>query len=206
MDLGEKLRKIRKKSNISATTVAEKLGVSKSTISNYEKGIRTPGIETLEKLAEIYGVNIQDILYGDNFGGVGVLSKTIRKIPVLGTIRAGNPVYAEENIIGYTDLTSDYNPDEEYFALYVIGDSMNRCRICEGDTVIVRRQSMVDNGDIAIVLIDSEEATIKKFFKNENIVTLMPCSTNTEHQQRQIDIKYTPVEVLGKVVEVKIKL
>lgn len=205
MEIGEKLKKIRLERNIKATNVAEKLGVSKSTVSNYENGIRKPGIETLEKIAKIYNVSISEILYGDNFN-FGLEKPAVRKIPVLGTIRAGNPVYAEENIIGYTDLTSEYGSDDEYFALYVIGDSMNRSRICEGDTVIVRRQSMVDNGDIAIVLIDNEEATIKKFFKNGDIITLMPSSTNTEHQQRQLNLKYTPVEVLGKVVEVKIKL
>ena len=206
MDLGERLRKMRKKSNMSATEVAEILGVSKSTISNYENGIRKPGIDKLLELTKIYGVSIQTILDTENFAGLDYFDHNSKKIPILGTIRAGEPIYAEENIIGYTDLGSDYNMDDEYFALYVIGDSMNKSRICEGDIVIVRRQSTVDNGEIAIILIDNEEATVKKFFRNGNSVTLMPSSTNPEHKQRKVNLKENAVEVLGKVVEVKIKL
>ena len=158
----------------------------------------------LEEFSKIYDVNIQRLLYGDNFCGADFLRNNI-KSPILGTIRAGEPIIAEENILGYT--YSDYcNRGDTYFALYVIGDSMNNCRIFEGDTVIVRQQSVVDNGEIAVVRIDDEEATIKKFFRNGDNVTLMPSSTNPAHKPRTLNLSQTRVDVLGKVVEVKIKL
>lgn len=128
------------------------------------------------------------------------ITKT-NKIPVVGVIRAGEPILAEQNIIGYVELPADLVKDNgEYFGLRVVGDSMNLDRICEGDIAIVRRQDIVDNGDIAVVLIDDENATIKRFYMTNTTITLVPHSSNPEHKPRVIDPSRTRVKVLGKVV------
>jgi SOS regulatory protein LexA len=133
--------------------------------------------------------------------GVEYGSSPFLKVPVLGIIRAGEPIRAVENIIGYEYLPSDMLVGGEFFGLRVTGDSMNNARIFEGDIVIVREQPEVENGELAIVLVDGENATIKRFYKADNIVTLMPDSTNKDHQPKFIDTTKVPVKVLGKVVK-----
>jgi SOS regulatory protein LexA len=130
----------------------------------------------------------------------------LMEIPVLGVIRAGEPIRAEQNIIGYEYLPEDMTVGGEYFGLKVVGDSMNNSRIYNGDVVIVREQPEVNNGETAVVLVNGEDATIKKFYKTDTTVTLLPNSSNAEHQPRIIDITKTEVRVLGKVVKVVIDL
>lgn len=127
-------------------------------------------------------------------------------VPVLGTIRAGVSMLAEQNIIGYEYIPRQFASTGEYFGLKVVGDSMNNSRIFEGDILLVRRQEEVENGEIAVVLIGSEEATVKRFFKTNSIVTLMPDSTNKEHHPQVIQTSDVSIKILGKVIKVIINL
>lgn len=126
---------------------------------------------------------------------------SLKRIPILGRIAAGMPIYAEENIEGYT--YTDLNGGHEYFGLRVRGDSMDAAGIKDGYIVIVRRQDVVDNGQIAAVLINGEDATLKRFSQSGNIVTLMPQSTNPIHHPFVFDLKDTDVDILGLVVKVE---
>lgn len=126
---------------------------------------------------------------------------SVTRIPILGRISAGLPLYAEEHIEGYT--VTDLNHGAEYYALRVHGDSMNAAGINEGDLVVVRRQEEVEDGDIAIVLVDHEDATVKRWHQSGNIVQLIPCSTNPENVIQFYDIKKTEVSVIGKVVVIQ---
>ena len=83
---------------------------------------------------------------------------------------------------------------------------MNAMRINEGDIVIVRRQEEVESGEIAVVLVDGENATIKRFYSTNSTVTLMPQSTNPVHQPQIYDLEYTDIKVLGKVIKVEFTL
>lgn len=129
---------------------------------------------------------------------------TFHRIPILGRISAGLPLYAEQHIEGYT--LTDLNGGAEYFALRVSGDSMNAARIQDGDILIVRRQEEVENGEVAVVMVGDEDATVKRFYATGSTVTLMPQSTNPTHQPQIYDTAKTPIRVIGKVVEVKITL
>ena len=205
--LPKRLAEARKNRRLTAKEVAAVLGVAVSTISNYENGKRIPSVHTLVELAEIYRTSLFWFLdlKSDNIDTIFSVKQEIN-VPILGVIRAGEPILAEQNILGETTLDSQYKGKGEFFALYVIGDSMNNSRICDGDIVIVRRQDMVENGEVAVVLIDNENATIKKFYKTESTVTLVPNSSNASHQPRMVDLKRESVHVLGKIVEVKIKV
>lgn len=123
------------------------------------------------------------------------------RIPILGRIAAGLPLYAEEYIEGYT--LTDLNGGAEYFALRVQGDSMNALRINDGDLIIVRRQDEVEQGEIAVVLVGDEDATVKRFYSSNTTVTLMPQSTNPIHKPQIYDLSITEIRVLGKVVKVE---
>ena len=99
-----------------------------------------------------------------------------------------------------------YKRQAEYFALRVSGDSMNAIGINDGYLIIVRRQDQVENGEVAVVLVDNEDATVKRFYATDSTVTLMPQSTNPIHQPQIYDLHKTSVRVLGKVVKVEFLL
>lgn len=122
-----------------------------------------------------------------------------QRIPILGRISAGLPLYAEEQIEDYT--YTDLNHGGEYFALRVHGDSMNAIRIYDGDLLIIRKQDVVEDGEIAVVMVNDDEATVKCWHKRENIVMLEPKSTNPAHQMQIYDASETPIRVIGKVVQ-----
>ncbi|MDN5324135.1 MAG: repressor LexA [Clostridia bacterium] len=125
----------------------------------------------------------------------------IVKIPVLGVIRAGEPILAEENIIGYESISADEIKSGEYFYLKVKGDSMINARIYDGDLVLVRKQEDVENGQIAVILIE-DEATLKRVYRNNGTLILHP--ENPKYQPMLIE--KGNVKIIGKVVEVKFKL
>lgn len=122
-------------------------------------------------------------------------------VPVLGVIRAGEPIYAEQNIIDKMPIPDNQlNHGGEYFGLLVEGDSMTNAGILDGSYVIVRKQEEVENGEIAVVLVDRENATVKIFYRTNSTVTLMPNSSNPIHKPRMIDLRKSEVRILGKVV------
>ena len=122
-------------------------------------------------------------------------------IPVLGQVRCGCPMYAEENISGYVSYLG--NSGEKYSALRAVGDSMNAAGINDGDTVIVRQQEAVDPNTIAVVCINGDEATLKRFRQDGDTVFLSPQSYNPQYQVQVYDLKKTPVHVMGRVMEVR---
>lgn len=96
------------------------------------------------------------------------------KVPVVGTVTAGMPITAIENITEYIDLNPDKSYDNELFALKVRGDSMVNAAILDGDMVVVEKVSFVENGEIAVVLVDGESATVKRFYKEDGHYRLQP--------------------------------
>lgn len=176
----------------------------------YETGKREPDLETLELFADFYNVDMNTLTgkqpiketSGEMPSNVSPIDMThLKRIPILGRIAAGAPIYAEENIEGYT--FTDLNGGAEYFALRVRGDSMNAARINDGDLVIIRRQDIVENGEIAAVMINDQDATLKRFSREGDIVTLMPQSMNPEYKPFIYNLKDTPVKILGRVVKVE---
>lgn len=115
-----------------------------------------------------------------------------RYVPIIGRIRAGKPLLAEENMEGYFPLPAEFAAGGEYFILRVEGESMSGAGIHNGDFVIVRRQQTVENGEIAALLL-GEEATVKRFYREKDYFRLQP-----ENEQFE-PILTREVEVLGKV-------
>lgn len=99
----------------------------------------------------------------------------VREVPVLGRVPAGKPLLAEENIEGFLSVGREMAPGKDVFALKVKGDSMIEDGILDGDYVIIRHQETAENGDIVCALIDGE-ATLKKFYKKGNTITLRPAN------------------------------
>jgi repressor LexA len=129
------------------------------------------------------------------------------KIPVLGVVTAGMPIYAEENILSYEYVDKNEVKNGDYFYLKVKGDSMINARIMDGDLVFIRKQREVVNGEIAVVLINNEEATLKRVLKTKDTVILQP--ENPKYVPmvfNKRDVENQNIQVLGKVVHVKFLL
>lgn len=185
----------------SRADMCEALGVKYTTFSDWVKGNVYPRIDKIELMANYFGIEKSDLVEDKSKlpkDAILIDGAKLHRIPILGCIAAGLPIYADQNIEGYT--YTDLNGGAEYFGLRVKGDSMDSLRICDGDVIIVRRQSAVENGDIAVVLVDDENATVKQFFQDGTKVTLVPRSNNPEHLPQFYDLKETSINVLGKVV------
>lgn len=188
--------------------LAEKMKVAPSSVSGWCTGAKMPRMDKVEWLASHFNVSRSDLIE-DQSAKPPIPSDAIpyaptQRIPILGRISAGLPLYAEEQIEGYT--YTDLNHGGEYFALRVHGDSMDALGIKEGYLVIVRRQDYVDNGTICVVLVGDNEATMKRFYQDGDTVTLMPQSTNPKHMPQIYNLKHTPIHIIGKVVKVEFTL
>lgn len=117
----------------------------------------------------------------------------LKRIPLVGTVTAGTPILAVENLEGYYPLLPDFpGSDEDYFMLRVFGDSMIEAGIYDGDKIFVKRQNTADNGEIVVALIE-DSATVKRFFKRENKIILHPENSALS------DIVLNDVVILGIV-------
>lgn len=208
-NIAQRLKEYRERFGLTLSEVSKKCKIPMQTLSRYELEQRVPKIDTAVEIAESLGINPL-WLQGYNVpmeeqlpaNAIQIDITARHKIPILGRIAAGLPLYAEQNIEGYT--LTDLNGGAEYFALRVNGDSMNAARIEDGDLIIVRRQEEVENGELAVVMVGDDDATVKRFYVANNTVTLMPQSTNSKHQPQIYDLKKTKIRVLGKVIEIKI--
>lgn len=202
MTFGQKIKKLRMEKEWTQSYVGKQIGVSDRVLGYYESDNRFPKDEKILKaLASLYNVTV-DYLLGESQHENG--NKAL--IPVLGTVQAGIPIEAVEDIIDYEELhPSMLEHGEEYFALQVKGDSMQP-KMDAGDVVIVRKQSDVAHGDTAIVLVNGSEATIKRVLKQEAGIMLAPNNPAYETKfYSNKEIADLPVVILGKVVELRAK-
>lgn len=204
---GAKLKSCRKDMSLSQKELGQKIGVAESTISLYESNKRFPDAETLQKISSLFNVSL-DYLLG-NAPCKKPVSPTGRgvRIPVLGRVVAGIPIEAVQEILDYEEITPELATSGDFFALKIRGHSMEP-RMMEGDVVIVRRQDDVESGDVAIVLVNGNEATVKRVKKQEDGITLIAnnISVYEPHYYSNKEIEELPVRILGKVVELRGKL
>jgi len=206
MDIGDKIAVLRKQNNLTLEQVGNAVGVGKSTVRKWESGeIANMRRDKIAKLVSALHTSpaylmgwTDDPSPKQKIEEVALPYVPMTKIPILGRVAAGIPLYAEQQIEGYT--VTDLNHGADYYALRVKGDSMNALGIYEGDLVVVRHQDTVDDGDIAVVLVDHEDATIKKFHREGNVIQLIPCSTNPANVIQIYDAKKTDIAILGKVI------
>lgn len=121
-----------------------------------------------------------------------LLRREIVNVPIIGTVAAGNPILAVENIENYFPIPTEYMPNEESFMLVVKGDSMINIGIFDGDKVLVKKQSVAQNGDIVVALVE-DSATVKTFYKENGHYRLQPENDSLD------PILVDNVEILGKV-------
>jgi repressor LexA len=207
---GERFKELRLDKKITQDKLAQKFYIQKSSISKYENNVHIPEIESLQKFSDYFGVTVDYLLGRTDYKTTNspqniYNGEELVRIPVLGTIRAGKPSIVNEDIIGYEYVPSNQLQKGDCFFLRVSGDSMNLSRILDGDLVLVRRQAYVENGEIGVIIIDGENATIKRIYNSDKTFTLIPHSSNPEHNPRIIDSSKINVEIIGKVIQAIIK-
>ena len=198
--LGNRIKALREELGLKQEELANKMSVSPSSIGMYETNKREPNNELILKLAQFFNVSTDYLL-----GKIDTRNNNIVKIPILGTVKAGYDWLAEENIVDYITLKENIPNVGEYYALRITGDSMLPL-LAEGDLVIVHDQADVESGQTAVVLINGEEATVKKVIKTKDGIELH--AMNPYYPAKKFtfeDMQKIPVKIIGRVREAKIK-
>jgi repressor LexA len=196
--IGERIKHWRKERGFTQKELAEKTNMSRSHIASIEKDLYPPSISTLTEIANVLSVDKSYFLIENDL-------PDRHTIPVLGQVQAGIPIDAIQDILDYEEITPEMAAHGEYFALQVKGNSMEP-RMREGDVVIVKRQPDVNHDDTAIVLVNGDEATIKRVLKTEAGILLAPNNPAYETKfYSNREIVELPLIILGKVVELRAK-
>jgi len=163
--------------NLKQADIVNLTKIGKSSISTYLSGEYEPKQQNTYKIAKALNVSEAWLMGYDVPMEVSNINNLIpipkmRSIPVLGSIPAGSPILAVENIEGYE--YADVPEEQDYFFLRVKGDSMINARICDGDLALIKQQTCASDGQIVACLINGDEATLKRFYRQGNMVILKP--------------------------------
>lgn len=197
--VAKNLRRIIYDAGKTPSEVAKDLNINKSTLSCWMNGARIPRMDSIDRLCHYFNCSRADIM--EPF--TRETAKAVR-IPVLGRVAAGIPLEAITDIIDYEEIPTSW--PGEYISLQVKGDSMVPV-IPDGSVVIVRIQPDAESGEFVVAQINGQDATVKKLLKRTDGITLQPLNPNyeplfySEEEKERI-----PVKIIGKVVEIRIKL
>jgi len=192
---GNRLLESMRDNNDTTYSLAEYLHLSPSAISRYTTGDMAPKIPTVQAIAGKYGIRPSWLMGIEGENKYPEAEEKAKRIPIVGTIAAGLPLLAQENIEGFEYVPENLDVD---FCLRVKGDSMMNARILDGDLVFIRKQQEVENGEIAAVLID-QDTTLKRFYQTNGMVILRSENPNyPEMIYTKKDMK--EVSILGKAV------
>lgn len=205
LELYKNIKKKRLELKMTQTDLAQKAGYAdKSMIAKIESGKVDLPQSKIELFAKILITTPGELMGYDN--QEDRVSSDAISIPILNTVVAGLPLsaYADADVIGYEEVSRKLGSPDELFALKVVGDSMLPV-LQEGDIIVVKQQPDVESGDIAIVLINGDEATVKKVMKSQEGITLIAFNPAVyePHFYPNDEIVRLPVTIAGKVVEMK---
>ena len=199
-----RIKQLRADKGIKQAELAKAISVSPAALSGYETGKYEADIETYQKIAEFFNVTMDYLLGNDT----AKASDAVR-IPVLGSVPAGIPIEAIEDILDWEEIPAAMTSgDREYFALEVKGDSMWP-EILPGDVVIVERKPCCNNGDICVVYVNGSDATLKTVKLDEEARTMTIVPKNPNYAPRTFnekEIRELPVSIAGVVVELRRKI
>ncbi len=183
----ENFLRIAKSKGLTPYKISKGTGVSCATLTSWKNGDYTPKLDKLKLIADFLQVDLTDITKG---GGEN-------RLPILGEIACGSPIFADENIQGFANPCYGINAD---FCLFAKGDSMIGARIYEGDLVFIRKQPRVDNGEIAAVLVE-DSATLKRVYLYPEEEKLVLAPENPKYKPLVfVGDELNQIQILGKAV------
>lgn len=195
------LKSLRKSRGVTQKQLADYIGCTEQSIANYENGRRSADYETQLKISEYFGVPLDYLFRGNestvfDVPGVFPVPQTVKR-PLLGVISCGEPIMTDENFEGYYDVPEMFAECD--FILKCEGDSMTGARINDGDFVFIKQQTVVDNGQIAAILVDGNEKLLKRVYISDSSIVLQaenpsyaPIVFNKEEMNR--------VNIIGKAI------
>lgn len=201
----QRIKELRESKGLSQAALADALDLDRTTINKYEAGDSRPN-RNVKKIASFFNVSADYILGISSIKNPETIKKDAStkgvRIPVLGSVVAGIPMEAIENIEDYEEIPEVMARQGEYFALKIKGRSMEP-KLVEGDIVIVKKMSDVDSGSIAIVLVNGDEATCKQVKKVDGGIMLYGFNSDVyePHFYSTENIRNLPVQIIGQVVE-----
>ena len=210
-ELGSYLKLVRESLGYSTRDVNKLCEISQSYLSLVENGKRKPSAIVLKKLAPIYSLDyielyekagyidlIEDEKIQELKGSISLSELFKDKVPLLGTVKAGYNYLANENILDYIAINFK-KEDYDYYALKIIGDSMETI-MSDGDYVVIQKQNEFNSGDYCVVLINGEEATVKRVYKLDDGIELVALNPSFKPVKFSFeDMKKIPVEIIGIV-------
>lgn len=194
------LNQLKEEKNLSISEIARRVGMAKSAVSRYFNRTREFPLNRVDDFAKAFGVKPEYIL-GLDFPKPSniIFPEKIVKIPVLGSIAAGVPILAEQNIEEYIPIVASLLPSGNIISLNISGDSMSP-GIPNGSNVLIRLQEEVEDGEIAAVLINGDtEATLKRVKRQDGLIMLV--ADNIKYSPIVITPE-NPVKIIGKAVQV----
>jgi len=193
MSMASKIKNLRKQFKLTQKELAEKLGVAPTAVSGWERGANKPLMDKLEIMANMFNVPISYFFDETELGDYG--SKTL--LPVYGNVYCGNGDVVFEPTTEYEATPEEWTKGGEYFYLRAVGDSMTGARINEGDLLLIRSQPVVENGEIAAVVID-DSIVLKRVYRDNNTFTLV--SANPKYPPIRYDPKTDKhIRIVGKL-------
>ncbi len=200
-----RLKLLREEKKLTQSDISKILNITTAAYSYYENEKRDMTPDTILKLSEYFDVST-DYLLGksnirNNTSNIDDSDKKFYMCPVYGQISAGQPNWAEECIEGRLPIDPDFmgivNPEEHFF-LRVNGESMNKV-VRNGAFALIHKQDVVEDGEIAVVLVNGYDATLKKFTRQGDMIILEP-ESNDDSFKTQVYDKTTQIKILGKYV------
>nr|DAU33131.1 MAG TPA: SOS-response transcriptional repressors (RecA-mediated autopeptidases) [Caudoviricetes sp.] len=191
---GEMIKYYRKKLGLTQEELGNYVGVQKSAIAKYENGrIENLKRSTIEKLSELFGILPSELL------GISATNNVMSNTTnVIGVIPAGTPLEAIEDIIGEIEYPSRF-ANKQVFALQIKGDSMNKV-LPDGCIGLFEKTSTLENGEIGAIMVNGDDATVKKFYRLTDSYVLEPLSFNPEQHPLIIKDGTVPVHAIGKLI------
>ncbi|MCS4487230.1 helix-turn-helix domain-containing protein [Staphylococcus americanisciuri] len=195
--MSKNISRLMKQNNVDRKQLSIDLNVKYTTLSDWINAKTYPRIDKIELLANYFGVSKSDLVEDNEEKVLDTLP--VKKIPVVSKIPAGLPIYSEENLIDYIYFaTKNLNSNKEEFGLQVSGDSMDKL-FQEGDIVVVEKDSVVENGQLGVVMVNGYNATVKRIRYTEDQIILIPESNNPQHYP-QVYGSDDEVKIVGKVI------
>ncbi len=191
--MSEKIKRIRKEFKLTQSQLADKLDISFTTVSSWERGQNKPTMDKLDRMADMFNVPISYFFdreeIGDHF------DKSV--LPIYGKVSCGNGNVIYEPTTEYETTPSNWLSGGEFFYLRATGDSMTGASINEGDLLLIREQPTVENGEIAAVVID-DEIVLKRVYRQNGSFILT--SENPAYPPRTFNPKTDKnIRILGKL-------
>lgn len=183
--------------------LADYMGVSQATISNWCKGVKLPRMDKIDKICSFFNIKRSQLMEQET---EIIYKSQSNRIKVYGSVPAGIPLEAIEDVVDWEDIPLDWSAGgNEFIGLRVKGDSMAP-KYVDGDTVIVKIQPDCESGQDAVIYVNGYEATLKKLIKKTDCIILQPLNPSYEPKVYDYNDEDNPINILGVVVELRRKI